>query len=98
MAAVIAALTLYNIEEQLSALLESVEMVSPEQEQEFLNDLKTALTGAAEKRDAIAHYLTHLEMQQALAANEISRLQNFKKQRETVQTRLESYVSYCIRS
>ena len=96
MAAVARALTLYDIEEHLIALTESVEMVTAEQEQEFLEDFRAALTSAAEKRDRVAHHLAHLEQQQAFAAKEIVRLQKFKKDREAAQARLESYVSYCI--
>jgi hypothetical protein len=88
--------TLYNIEEHLLVLMDSAETVTPEQEHEFLEDLKAALSSAAEKRDHVAHYLAQLEEQQAFAAREISRLQKFKKQREATQMRLEEYVSYCI--
>jgi hypothetical protein len=90
--------TLYDLEEHLVALTESVEMVAPYQEQEFLEDFKAALNSAAEKRDRVAHHLAHLEQQQEFAAKEISRLQKFKKEREAAQARLEGYVSYCIRS
>jgi Siphovirus Gp157 len=93
-----AALTLYYFEDHLAALTESVETVIPEQEQEFLEDFKAALTSAAEKRDRVAHHLAHLEEQQAFAAKEISRLQKFKKEREAAQVRLEGYVAYCIES
>ena len=98
MEALTTALTLYDIEGHLAALAESVETVTPEQEQEFLEDFKAALTSAAEKRDRVAHHLAHLEHQQEFAAKEISRLQKFKKEREAAQARLEGYVSYCIRS
>jgi hypothetical protein len=98
MAAVTTALTLYDIEEHLIALTESIETVTPDQEQDFLEDFKVALSSAAEKRDAVAHHLACLEHQQEFAAKEISRLQKFKKEREAAQARLEGYVSYCIRS
>jgi hypothetical protein len=79
-------------------LTESLETVTPEQEKEYLEDFKAALTSAAEKRDRVAHHLAHLEQQQEFAAKEISRLQKFKKEREAMQTRLEEYVSHCIES
>ena len=50
MAAVARALTLYDIEEHLIALSESMEMVTAEQEQGFWEDFRAALTSAAEKR------------------------------------------------
>src|SRR5579862_3173055 len=90
--------TLYDLEEHLVALTESVEMVTPDQEEGFLEDFKEALSSAGEKRDRVAHHLAHLEQQQAFAAKEISRLQKFKKEREGAQARLEAYVSYCIES
>jgi hypothetical protein len=92
------ALTLYDIESHLLALTDSLETVTPDQEQEFLEDFKAALSSAAEKRDRVAHHLAHLEQQQEFAAKEILRLQKFKKDREAAQTRLEGYVSYCIQS
>ena len=98
MSTVTTAWTLYDVEDYLVALTESAETVTPEQESEFLEDLKAALTSAAEKRDRVAHHLAHLEEQQAFAAKEILRLQKFKKEREAAQARLEGYVSYCIES
>jgi hypothetical protein len=98
MSTVTAEWTLYDLEEHLGALTESVETVAPDQEQAFLEDFKAALTSAAEKRDRVAHHLARLEQQQAFAAKEISRLQKFKKEREAAQARLEGYVSYCIRA
>jgi hypothetical protein len=98
MAAVNTRLTLYDVEDHLAALTESAEMVTPEQEREFLEDFKAALSSAAEKRDRVAHHLAHLEHQQEFAAKEISRLQKFKKEHEAAQARLEGYVAYCIES
>jgi hypothetical protein len=60
--------TLCDIEDQLIALTESMETVTPEQEQGFLEDFSAALTSAAEKRDRVAHHLAHLEQQQEFAA------------------------------
>lgn len=90
--------TLCDIEEHLTALTESMETVTPEREQEFLEDFSAALTCAAEKRDRVAHHLARLEQQQEFAAKEISRLQKFKKERASAQARLEGCVSYCIRA
>ena len=90
--------TLYDIEEHLDALADSVELVTPDQEQQFLADFQAALTSAADKRDRVAHRLARLENQQAFAAAEIKRLQGFKKGHESEQTRLEGYVSYVIQA
>ena len=98
MASMTTQLTLYEVEEHLSALAESIETVTADQEQEFLKSFKAGLTSAADKRDQVAHYLAHLEQQQMFAAQEISRLQKFRKEREAIQARLEAYVSYCIQA
>src|SRR5215469_6300390 len=98
MAAMTTQLTLYEVEEHLSAFAESLETVTPDEEQAFLESFKAALTNAADKPDQVAHYLAHLEQQQMFAAQEISRLQKFKKEREATQARLEAYVSYCIQA
>ena len=86
--------TLCDIEEHLIALTESMETVTPEQEKEFLQDFSLALSSAAGKRDRVARHLAHLEQQQEFAAKEISRLQKFKKERESAQARLLHDLSY----
>lgn len=65
------ALALYDIEEHLVSLTDSLETVTPDQEQEFLEDFKAAFSSAAEKRDRVAHHLAHLEQPQEFAAKEI---------------------------
>jgi hypothetical protein len=98
MAAVITPITttLFDAEESLTALLDSAELVSPEQEAEFLADFEAALTTAADKRDRVAGRLARLEAQQAYAAEEIKRLQTFKASAAAAQARLENYVAYVI--
>lgn len=83
---------LYVVEEALAALVESAELVTPEQEAEFQEDLRVALTTAIEKRDRIGAFLAHAESQAALAAAEIKRLQQRKKSYELVVDRLETYI------
>jgi len=96
MAAAVASITLYDAEESLTALLDTQDMVTPDQEQEFLTDFEQALTTASDKRDRVAGRLAKLEAQQAYAAAEIKRLQAFKASAEAQQERLEGYVSYVI--
>src|SRR5258708_40269270 len=73
-------------------MIESAELVTPEQEAEFQKDLATALTTAVEKRDRIGAFLAHCESQAALAAAEIKRLQDRKKGYQAVVDRLETYI------
>ena len=84
--------TLYQIEEDLAALLESVDGVSPELEQQYIADLGHALQSAKDKRDAIGRYLSHLENQVQAAKDEIKRLQDRKAEFEGSLERLKSYV------
>jgi hypothetical protein len=88
--------TLYDAEESLTALLDTAELVTPDQDQAFLADLEAALTTATDKRDRVAHRLAKLEVQQAFAAAEIKRLHEFKRSAEAQQEQLEGYVSYVI--
>ena len=88
--------TLYDAEESLTALLDTAELVTPDQEQAFLADFEAALITATDKRDRVAHCLAKLEAQQAFAAAEIKRLLEFKRSAEAQQERLEGYVSYVI--
>lgn len=92
------ALSLYRIEEHLLALADTAEMVAPDQEREYLQDFKAALTSAADKRDRVCQFLEHLEHQQSFADAEIKRLQLLKKHYASVQERLEDYVAFVIDS
>lgn len=94
--AAVASITLFDAEEGLTALLDSAELVAPEQEAEFLAEFEAALTTAVEKRDRVAGRLAKLEAQQAYAAAEIKRLQAYKKSAEAQQERLENYITYVI--
>lgn len=89
-------ITLFDSEEGLLALADSAELVTPEQEAEFLADFEAALTTAVDKRDRVAARLAKLEAQQAYADAEIKRLQAYKKAKEADQARLENYVTYVI--
>jgi hypothetical protein len=83
---------LYAIEEHLAALIETVEMVPPEQEQEFRASFEAALTTAVEKRDRVGQFMAHLEQQAAFAKAEIDRLRVRKALCDRTLERLEQYV------
>src|SRR5260370_10956754 len=51
---------LYVIEDQLAALIETAELVSAEQEQEFRAEFQASLTAAIDKHDRVGQFLTHL--------------------------------------
>lgn len=84
--------TLYQIEDDLQALLECVETVTPQQEQEFAADLGRALSEAKDKRDGVARYMAHCESQVELAKAEIERLRERKASFEKSLERLKQYV------
>jgi Siphovirus Gp157 len=88
----VTAAPLYVIEDHLAALIETAELVSPEQEQEFRAEFQTALTAAVDKRDRVGHFLAHLEQQIDFARFEIDRLRQRKATCERALARLESYV------
>jgi hypothetical protein len=88
----VTAAPLYLIEDHLAALIETAELVSPEQEQEFREEFQAALTAAVEKRDHVGHFLAHLEQQIDFARFEIDRLRQRKAICERALERLESYV------
>ena len=88
----VTAAPLYVIEDHLAALIETAELVSPEQEQEFRAEFRAALTAAVEKRDRVGQFLGHLEQQIGFAKFEIDRLKHRKASCERALERLESYV------
>jgi hypothetical protein len=88
----VTAAPLYVIEEQLAALIETAELVSPEQEQEFRAEFQTALTAAVDKRDRVGQFLAHLEQQIDFAKFEIERLKQRRATCERALERLENYV------
>jgi Siphovirus Gp157 len=88
----VTAAPLYVIEDHLAALIETAELVSPEQEQEFRAEFQTALTAAVEKRDRVGQFLAHLEQQIGFARFEIERLRQRKAACERALERLENYV------
>jgi hypothetical protein len=94
----ITAAPLYVIEDHLAALIETAELVSPEQESEFRAEFQAALTAAVEKRDRVGQFLAHLEQQIDFARFEIDRLRQRKAAYEQAHSRLENYVIETIES
>jgi len=88
----VTATPLYMIEDQLAALIETAELVSPEQEQEFRVEFQAALTAAVDKRDRVGQFLAHLEQQIDFAKFEIDRLRQRRATCERALARLENYV------
>jgi hypothetical protein len=88
----VTATPLYVIEDRLAALIETAELVSPEQEQEFRAEFQAALTAAVDRRDRAGQFLAHLEQQIDFAKFEIDRLRQRRATCEHALARLENYV------
>jgi len=88
----VTAAPLYVIEDQLAALIETAELVSPEQELEFRTEFVAALNAAVEKRDRVGQFMAHLEQQIDFAHFEIDPLKQRKALCERTLDRLEQYV------
>jgi len=56
-------LTLYDIENEVQALVDTAELVPADREAQFLEELKDAMVFAVDKRDRVAQFLAHLEVQ-----------------------------------
>ena len=91
-------LTLYTLEDQLAALADTADMVPADHEQQFLENFKSALVAAVEKRDRVGQLMAHLEQQVAFARAEIERLKERKEFYERVLERMEQYLIRVITS
>ncbi len=85
-------MTLYELEDQLCALIDTAEMVTPEEQEAFFLQVQETLNAAVEKRDRVGQFLTHLEAQAALADAEIRRLQERKARYQKMFEHMEQYV------
>ncbi len=89
------ALTLYQIEDRLAALIDSIECV-PDDEPGLLAELEEDIARTLEqelrKVDSVHHMLAHFESQAAFAAAEVKRLQLRKARFERAGERLAAYV------
>ena len=92
----VAAQPLYAIEEYLAVLVDTAELVPPDQEQEFRDEFQLALTTAVDKRDRVGQFMAHLEQQIAFANFEIDRLRERKAAYQRALDRIENYVTHTI--
>lgn len=88
--------SLYDVEDDLIALLDSEATVTQEQEAEFKADLARQLNLAVRKRDAVAGFITECENHADFAAQEIRRLQARKGVFMKAAERLRLYVAAII--
>ena len=88
----VTAAPLYEVEEYLAALIETAELVSPEQEEEFRLELEASLATAIDKRDRVGQFMSHLEQQVDFAKFEIERLRRRRSVYELALERIQKYV------
>ena len=87
------ALTLYELEDDLAAMLETGEGgIEPDQEAEYEQALAEALTKTVEKRDRCAQFLAHCDAQVKGIDAEISRLASLRDKFERAGDRMEDYI------
>jgi len=87
------ACTLYELEDHLQALANSVALAEDEPTRQLiLDEIGQALRRTKEKRDAVVAFLRHCELQQEFADAEIERLEKRKTFIASVAKQLESYV------
>ncbi len=88
-----AALTLYNLESELTALLDTEDLAESEEQQlAILREIATVTDAAVAKRDNVIRMFRHLELQQANVDAETKRLTELKAAYARCQERLEGYV------
>lgn len=91
-------LTLYEIEESLLALVDTDDLVSDEQRQEFENTLETQLRTAVDKRESVGRFIRFCDLNCQNCDVEIRRLQERKKRWQNAEARMRQYVQRVIES
>jgi putative lipoic acid-binding regulatory protein len=85
--------TLYELEDSLQALVNSIDMAEePSIRESILEEIGQALRRTKEKRDAVVAFLRQCESQQKFADSELDRIQKRKAFIGRVQEELESYL------
>lgn len=90
--------TLFGIEERLTALIESEDLVPAEMDAEYQAELAEALLKAVAKRDAVANYITALMVKADAAKAELeSHTQRLKKREERFRRAAATLSEYVLR-
>ena len=84
--------SMYSIEDNLLALIDSEELVSAEQEREFQAVLAHQLRKAVSKRDAVGRFIRHCETMAEASKSEETRLRDRRKFYERAAEKMRSYV------
>jgi hypothetical protein len=92
------AVTLYSLEHDLVAYLDTEDAVPAEQQQEFSVALQEQLKAAVDKREAVAHVRAHLLAQEQFAKDEAKRLKERADRFAAAVDRLDKYIESTILS
>ena len=85
--------TLYELEDNLQALVNSIELAEdPADRESILEEIGQALRRTVEKRDAVMAFLRHCQAQQKFADSEIERIQKRKASIARLQEELETHL------
>jgi Siphovirus Gp157 len=97
-ASVTQSLTLYQAEENLLALLDSEDLVSEQQVEQYKQELSEALKASIEKRQKVGEFLRMCELTCENVDAEKKRLDGIKARAQAAIQRVRSYVAYTIES
>jgi hypothetical protein len=89
---------LYDLEQHLSSLLDTEDLVPEGQQEEFGREFQATLIATVEKRDRVGQFVCHLKSQIAFAHAETKRLQEREAFFSKVLDRVESYITWTVES
>lgn len=84
--------SLYDLEQDLVALLDTEECVPEELRKEFEQALAESLKNTVQKRDRVGQFIRHCELQQDACESEIKRLEARKQMFASVEKQMRNYV------
>jgi hypothetical protein len=87
-------LTLYQLEDDLAALVETLECADSEQRQELIARIEETELRTADKCDAMARFVSGLSHQERYADAEIERLTARRDAIKAARERLQNYILY----
>lgn len=90
--------SLYELEQDLQAFIDTADLVSEESHDEFQREFAEALQRSVEKRDRAGQFLIHCQQQVENCDKEIERLRARKRSFEMAEKRVRSYVQAVIES
>ena len=88
--------TLFTIEDDLQALLNSEDLVSEDQIEQFKVEFAAKLASAVEKRQRVGEFIRFCELMQSNCEAEIKRLDALRNSYAAAQERCEEFVIYTI--